>query len=243
MLPDARRMLAEKLLLLFRQGLARQQAIHRLCNLLVTLALAEELREVGIPAGIEQAQPGEMSFRPELLRRRREQQQTRGARGQRRDQFILGAGLRRAPREVVRFIDDEKVPPGLQGLLSASWRAREEGHGAKHELAVEKRIRRGIMLLDRRAALLVEKAEEQIEAAQELHEPLVNQRLRHEHQHARRAPGEVQAVQDQARLDRFAEPDLVCQQHAWQQTAGDFARDRKLVRNEIDPSPHEAAHR
>ena len=62
-----------------------------------------------------------------------------------------------------------------------------------------------------------------------------------ENEHAIRAPGEVQAVQDQTGLDRFAEAHLIRQQHAREQARGDFARDGKLVRDEIDAPAGEPA--
>ena len=100
-----------------------------------------------------------------------------------------------------------------------------------------------IMLLDRVAALLVEEAEEQIEAAQQLHEPLVDQRLRHEDQHAVGAAREMQAMQDQPRLDRLAEAHLIRQQHARHEPRGDLPGDEHLVRQQIHAPADEAAHR
>ena len=71
-----------------------------------------------------------------------------------------------------------------------------------------------IVLLDGVTAVLVEEAEEQIEPPQQLDEPLMDQRLRHQDEHALRAPGQVQPMQDQARLDRLAQAHFVGQQHA-----------------------------
>ena len=90
----------------------------------------------------------------------------------------------------MRLIDDRANPSRPSDGLRARARAfREEGDAAKHELAVEEGIRLRIVRLDGRAALLVEDAEEQIEPPQQLDEPLVHERLRHEDEHAiARAP-------------------------------------------------------
>ena len=60
------------------------------------------------------------------------------------------------------------------------------------------------MLLDRLATLFVEEAEEQIESAQQFDEPLMDERLWQENEHALRPAGEVQPVKNQAGLDRLA---------------------------------------
>src|SRR5581483_9577235 len=103
---------------------------------------------------------------------------------------------------------------------------------------------RGTILdLDRRAALLVEDAEVQVEAAQQLDEPLVDEVLRDQHEDALGAPGEEERVQHEARLDRLSEADLVGEKDARRLAPRHLARDEELVRQERDARPSEAPHR
>ena len=100
----------------------------------------------------------------------------------------------------------------------------------------------GLALLDGLAAFLVEDVEPKIEAAQQFHEPLVHQRFRHEDQHALRAAGQDQPMQNQAGFDGFAQAHFVGEQHARHQAAGHFGSDVKLVRDQIDPAADKSAH-
>ena len=61
--------------------------------------------------------------------------------------------------------------------------------------------------------LLIINTETQIEAPQQFHEPLVDQRFGQQNQHPVGPAGEVQPEQDQTGLDRFPEADLIGQQH------------------------------
>ena len=49
----------------------------------------------------------------------------------------------------------------------------------------------------------------EVEAAEELDEPLVRQRVRHEDEDAGRAAGEVEAMDDEPGLDGLAEADFI----------------------------------
>ena len=102
------------------------------------------------------------------------------------------------------------------------------------ELAVEEGIGGGIIGLDGRAAVLVEEGEEEVEAPQELDEPLVDEGLGHEDENAVGAAGEVQAVEDETGLDGLAEADLVGEEDAGGEAAGGLGGDGHLVRNEVD---------
>src|SRR5262249_25162598 len=81
----------------------------------------------------------------------------------------------------------------------------------------------------------------EIETAQQFHEPLVNQGLRHDDQHAGRPSREDQPVKNQARFNRFSEADFVREQDTRRQSSGHFRSDVELVWNKIDPSSNEAA--
>ena len=53
----------------------------------------------------------------------------------------------------------------------------------------------------------------------------------------------MQPVQDQPRLDRLAEADLVREQHARHEPSRDFTRDEHLVRQQIHAPADKTAHR
>src|SRR3989442_1466930 len=103
------------------------------------------------------------------------------------------------------FINDEDVPLGGQGLLNSLLIPCEQAHAAQYELTVEEWILSGIGGFDGLASFLVEDVEPEIETSQQFHEPLVNQRFRHEDQHPLRAAGQDQPMKNQACLDRFSQ--------------------------------------
>ena len=74
---------------------------------------------------------------------------------------------------------------------------------------LQERIGVWLGLRDRGAASLVINVEPEVEAAQQLEEPLMHQCLGHHDQHPARAAGQNQTVQDEACLDRLAQSDLV----------------------------------
>ena len=132
------------------------------------------------------------------------------------------------------------------GLAAARFRAGEEVGGAEDELVVEEGIGVGVVgvaVLDGGAALLVEEGEEEVEAAQEFDEPLVDERLGDEDEDALGAAGEVQAVEDEAGFDGFAEADLVGEEDARGGSLRDLVGDEELVGDEVDPAAEEAAAR
>ena len=49
-------------------------------------------------------------------------------------------------------------------------------------------------------------------------------------------------MQDQACLNRLAQPDFVSQKHAWRQARRNFGGNVKLVRKQIDASPEKTTH-
>ena len=119
--------------------------------------------------------------------------------------------------------------------------AREKGNGAEGELRGEERILAGIALLAGEAAVLVVDAEPEVEAPEQLDEPLVRERLGHEDEDAFRLADGEEALEDEAGLDGFAEADLVGEEHARDLAGGDFLEDVELVRNEFEPATEKAA--
>ena len=142
----------------------------------------------------------------------------------------------------MRFVDDDHVPTGGQRLLQAPLVLGEETEFADEQLIVEERVRARLVLLDGDAPALVEDVEPEVEAPQQLEEPLVDQRFRHDDQDPLRAAGQQQPVQDEAGLDRLAEANLVGEQHARQQATGHLGRDAQLMRQQVDAASGEAAH-
>ena len=144
---------------------------------------------------------------------------------------------------MVCLIHHQHVPARIQHLCGAHLVTRQEIHRSQHPLTFEKRIAAWIPVFDRFAPLLVEEAEGQLEPPQQLHEPLMHQRLGHQDQHPLRPAGEDQAVEDQARFDRFSQPHLIRQQHPRPRPVRHLIRDEKLVRDQIHPRPRQPAHR
>ena len=98
-----------------------------------------------------------------------------------------------------------------------------------------------VAFFDRDAARLVEDGEPEVEAAEELDEPLVGERLGYEDQGARGASGRKEALEDEAGLDGLAEADLVGEEHARDLAPGDLLQDVELVRDEVDAAAKETA--
>ncbi len=89
--------------------------------------------------------------------------------------------------------------------------------------------------------LLVKDAERQVEAAQHLDQPLVQQALRHHDQYALRAFGQQLLMQDQAGLDGLAQTHLVGQQHPRCMAIRHLVGNVELVRNQTGAPAGEAA--
>ena len=155
---------------------------------------------------------------------------------------VIGTDGVGRPREVVGFIDDDDVPTGGEGLVTAWLAAGEERHGAEGELRGEKRILAGVTLLAGDATRLVIDAEPEIEAAEQLDEPLMRQRLGHEDEHAFRFSDGEEALEDEAGLDGFAEAHLVGEEDARNLARGDFLQNVELMRDEFEPPAEETAH-
>ncbi len=208
------------------RGQPRQREILR------TFAL--ECLQIVVARRIEQAQPREVSAAAELLRGGGEQQHARSTAGQRIHQLVLAARRFRRPGQMVRLVDYQQVPAGLQRGLRALAPAGEETQVGDHHLLVEEWIAPIAGRFDRLRALLVEDREVEIEATAQLDEPLINQRLGQQHQHAPGAPGGDQTRDHGAGFDRLAQAHLVGQQHARRPPLAGNLGHPQLVRDQVD---------
>ena len=208
---------------------------------LVARVLLHIPREVRVAVGVEQAQAGEVALQPQLLRGGGEQQQAGGCAGQRLHHSVGRAGLLRGPGQMVGLVHNQQVPACGHRLGGPGRGAGQQADAAQHQLLLQERIAARLALLDGPAARLVEDAEGEGEPAQQLHEPLVDQRVGDQDEGAGDLPAAQQAVQDQAGLDGFTEPHLVGQQHPGQGPAADFVGDVELVRDQVHAPAHEAA--
>ncbi len=128
---------------------------------------------------VKQAQACEVAHLSELFRCGGQQQYTACIAGQLFHQLILGAGGFGRPAQVVCFIDNQQIPFTSHGLFGILRVVSQELQAAQHQLfAVEGVV--GVIFFDNGlTALGIEHAEEQVEAPQHFHQPLVNQAFRH----------------------------------------------------------------
>ena len=97
-----------------------EQFLHRFGDRLVVGAFGAEGLQIVEAARIEQAQARKVAIQSQLLRGGGEQQNTRDLTGQLLDQPVFRAGHFRVPDQMMRFVDHQQIPAGLQrGLLSA----------------------------------------------------------------------------------------------------------------------------
>ena len=82
-----------------------------------------------------------------------------------------------------------------------------------------------------------------VEAAEQLHEPLVYERFRHQDQDPVRPSAQQQAMQDQTCLDGFAQADFVGQQDAGRVPVGDLLGDINLMWDQVNAAAYESAYR
>ena len=181
-----------------------------------------------------------MAFGSELLRGGGEEEDRGGLRGEVLDDLIGLAWFGRMPLEVVGFVDDEQVKSGSSGLDGAVGVFGEKLGGTEDVLAVVKGVGLGFEFLDGLAAFLIEDGEEEVEAAEELDEPLVGEWFGDENENAVGASGEVEAVENEAGFDRFAEADFVGKEKSRSETGGCFGGDGELVGDEVDAGTDES---
>jgi len=139
--------------------------------------------------------------------------------------------------ETVGLVDDQQIEPRRDGVIGEA-RCFRKGVDAEDGVAV--RIERVERLSevpgDVGEPLLVEEDEDLVVLPPELAEPLNGQGLRGDDEAARGAPRADQVVQDEARLDRLAEADLVGEEPPDGFAPRRPLRDVDLVREEMDPA-------
>ena len=143
----------------------------------------------------------------------------------------------------MRLIHHEHIPARRHRLRRAPRVSRQEANAGQHELVIQKRVGARFAGFDGRAAFLIENMQPHVEAAEHFHEPLVDERFRHQYQDAIRPSAQQQAMQDQTGLDGFSKPHFVREHHARGVPVGDLLGDVKLVRNQINAAADESAHR
>ena len=114
--------------------------------------------------------------------------------------------------------------------------------GGEHELFGEEGIAVGRGLGELGEAFGVHDAEREVELPEHLHEPLVQERLGHDDQHAGVLSANEARVHDQTRLDRLAEAHLVGEQEARVLALERADRDVDLVGEHRHAGAGEAAH-
>ncbi len=127
------------------------------------------------------------------------------------------------------LVHHQQVPVARGGLREACGIACQEVQVTEHQLFGVEGITAGILRFEGVAAFLIEDAEEQVEAAQHLHQPLVQEAFRNQDQHAPGTLGNELLVQDHAGLDGLAQAHLVGQQHPWRIAICHLVGDVELV--------------
>jgi hypothetical protein len=140
----------------------------------------------------------------------------------------------------MRLVHHQQVPARVEQLPCALGIARQPAGGGDHALLVFEGVGAGRAHLDRFAALFVEDGEAQVEAAQQLHEPLVHEAFRHQDQHPRGATRGQLLRDDEAGLDGLAEPDFIGKQQARRSARGGDPGHAQLVRDQVDARAQDA---
>ena len=211
----------------FRADVVRgfKQPAHHFVDRLVLLFLLPERVQGVEPCGVQQAQTGEMTGHTHLLRCGRQQQQAFAGLRQAFNHLIFRAGLLRRPGQVVGFVYHHQVPTRRQGMVAGLFTFNQKIETAQHQLVCLERVDavfvtedvvyQGVYIvflgLDIVVPALIHNRKTQIKAAQHLHQPLVNQRIRHHNQRPTGPAGVQLIVQDQASLNGFAQPHLIGQ--------------------------------
>src|SRR4030095_11135708 len=207
-------------------------------NVAIVLVFLEKGFQVVEPIRIEKPKACEVPGHSKLFRSRGEKQQPRDFFAQLFDDRVLRAGALGRPVQVMRLIHNQHVPTGGKSLLGSLLAVGEQRDAAKDQLGLQEwvAVPRGL------TSLLIVNVKPEIKAAQQFDEPLMNKRLGHENKDSLDSTGEDEPMQDEACLNRLAQPDLVSEKHAWRQARRNFGRNEKLVRKQIDASPEKTTH-
>ncbi len=237
--PHIAQQLLQQLLLGCRQCFTLEQMSGNIRHLLVTGFLLQKTLVVGVAMRVEEAQSAKMPGPAQLFRRGAEEQHPQGLFRQGFHQVVLQAGLLLAPVQVMGLVHHQQIPFLLQSGAGDLWRGQKKVQAAQHLLFLGERIVR----IRGFEAFPVEQGKAQIEAAQHLHQPLMQQGLGHQNQHPSGAARQEHAVQDEAGLYGLAQAHLVRQQHPGQKTPRRLPGDIQLMGNQADARPHQALHR
>ena len=109
----------------------------------------------------------------------------------------------------------------------------EEFGGAEDELAVQEWISGILVGVKGGTTLLVEEGEEEVEAAQQFHEPLMDEWFWNKNENPVSASGEMQAMQDETGFNGLAQTNFICEEESGSETLDGFRGNGDLVRNKI----------
>ena len=176
-----------------------------------------------------------MTFLAQLFRCCRQQQEPVRRAGQRFDELVSRA----VTFEMMRLVHDNHVPARGTDLTGARRGVRDPVEAHDRGLRRQKRIRRlastvFVRKLHRLAVRLVHQGERPMEAPEHLDEPLMHERLGHEHEHTRDLAASQQPVHHQPGFDRLAETHFVSEERARYGARRDLLADVELVREKLD---------
>jgi len=92
------------------------------------------------------------------------------------------------------LIHDQEVESGCSCLVGAVLVLGQEFGGAENELAVQERIGAIVIALNGKAPFLIEEGKEEIESAQKLYKPLMDQGFGHENENPVRAASQMKTM-------------------------------------------------
>ena len=143
---------------------------------------------------------------------------------------------------MVGLVDHQQVDAGRHRLLGqAAPRGERLQADDRAAVDVERVEARAVVARHVGQPLVVEQGEDLVVLAPQLAQPLHGQRLGRDHQRALGAAGVQQPVEDQAGLDRLAEPHLVGQQPAHGSAPAGALGGVELVGEELDAAAQERA--
>ena len=218
-----------------RVGAAGEEPARHVCVGFVLLEPGEELVERGRGHGLHEREQPEVLARIEAHRRRGEEEDAVGRAAERRDRRV-----ERVVGEVVRLVHHEEVERDLGGGVHEVRVVAQRLEGDdRMGRARERRLR----ATERGDPLGREEREERVELVEELGEPLEGEVLGDDDEDALGDAELAHAGEDEARLDRLAEADLVGEDEPRQPVREDPAGGADLVREDVDAGGEQRAER
>ncbi len=202
---------------------------------LVLLEAGEELVERGGGDRLDQGEEAEVLARVEPHRRRGEEQDPEGRPADRRDRVVEGV-----VGEVVGLVHDDEVEGERRGR---GGERRVVAERLERDDGVRRAGERRLRAAERRDALRGEQREERVELVEQLREPLEGEVLGDDDDDALGDPELAHAGEDEPRLDRLPEPDLVGEDEARHAIRQDAPRGAHLVREHVHARGEERAER